>query len=50
MKQSWEVVKLVNVLHNFLTLRLYKVLDKRIRTNGNPNANVAVDYEVLGGE
>jgi hypothetical protein len=33
-----EVVKLVNVLHNFLTLSLYKVVDKRICANGNPNA------------
>jgi hypothetical protein len=45
-----EVVKLVNILHNFLTLSLYKVLDKRISANGNPTANVAVDYEGLGGE
>ena len=44
-----EVVKLVNVLHNFLTLSLYKVLDKRISANGNPKANVAVDNEGLGG-
>jgi hypothetical protein len=35
-----EVVKLVNVLHNFLTLSLYKVLDKRISANGNSKANV----------
>jgi hypothetical protein len=26
------------------------VLDKRISANGNPKANVAVDYEGLGGE
>jgi hypothetical protein len=45
-----EVVKLVNVLHNFLTLSLYKVMDKRISANGNTKANVAVDYEGLGGE
>ena len=45
-----EVVKLVNILHNFLTLSLYKVLDKRISANGNPKANVAVDYEGLEGE
>jgi hypothetical protein len=45
-----EVVQLVNVLHNFLTLGLYKVLDKRISANGNPKANVAVHYEGLGGE
>jgi hypothetical protein len=32
-----EVVKLVNVLHHFLTLNLYKVLDKRISANGNPD-------------
>jgi hypothetical protein len=43
-----EIVKLVNVLHNFLTLSLYKVLDKRISANGNPKGNVAVDYEGLG--
>jgi hypothetical protein len=41
---------LSNVLHNFLTLSLYKVLDKRIRANGNPKANVTVDYGGLGGE
>jgi hypothetical protein len=45
-----EVVKLVDILHNFLTLSLYKVLDKRISANGNPKANVAVDNEGLGGE
>jgi len=40
-----EVVKLCNLLHNFLTLNLYKVLDKRISANGNPKANVNVNYE-----
>ena len=40
-----EVVKLVDVLHNFLTLSLYKVLDKRISANGNPKANVTVNYK-----
>jgi hypothetical protein len=40
-----EVVKLGNLLHNFLTLSLYKVLDKRISANGNPKANVTVNYK-----
>jgi hypothetical protein len=43
-----EVVKFVNVLHNFLTLSLYEVLDKRISANGSPKANVAINYEGLG--
>jgi hypothetical protein len=45
-----DVVELVNVLHNFLTLFLYKVLDKSISANGNPKANVSVIYKGLGGE
>jgi hypothetical protein len=40
-----EVVKLGNLLHNFLTLSLYKVLDKRISANGNRGPNVTVNYE-----
>ena len=45
-----DVVELVNVLHNFLTLFLHKVLDKSVSANGNPKANVAVIYKGLGGE
>jgi len=35
-----DVVELVNVLHNCLTLVLYKVLDESISADGNPKANV----------
>jgi hypothetical protein len=46
-----DVVELIDVLHNFLTLFLYKVLDKSVSANGNPKkANVAVIYKGLGGE
>ena len=46
-----DVVELVDVLHNFLTLFLYnKVLDKIVSANGNPKSNVAVIYKGLGGE
>jgi hypothetical protein len=45
-----DVVELVDVVHNFLTLFLYKVLDKNVSANGNPKANVAVIYKSLGGE
>ena len=45
-----DVVELINVLHNFLTLFRYKVLDKSVSANGNPKANVAVVYKGLGGE
>ncbi len=45
-----DVVELVDVLHNFLTLFVYKVLDKSVSANGNPKANVAVIYKGLGGE
>ena len=37
-----------NVLHNCLTLILYKVLDKSISADGNPKANVAVSYKRRG--
>jgi hypothetical protein len=37
-----DVVDLVAVLHNFLTLFLYKVLDKSVSGNGNPKSNVVV--------
>jgi hypothetical protein len=37
-----DVVELVHVLHNGLTLILYKVLDKSISADGNPKANLAV--------
>jgi hypothetical protein len=45
-----DVVELVDVLHNFLTRFLYKVLDKSVSANGNPKSNVAVIYKSLGGE
>jgi hypothetical protein len=45
-----HVVELVDVVHNFLTLFLYKVLDKSVSANGNPKANVAVIYKGRGGE
>ena len=45
-----DVVELVDVLHNFLTLFLYRVLDKRVSANVNPKANVTVIYKGLGGE
>jgi hypothetical protein len=45
-----DVVELVDVVHNFLTLFLYKVLDKSVSANGNPKANVAVIYKGRGGE
>ena len=45
-----DVVELIEVLHNFLTLFLYKVLDKNVSANGNPKAKVAVVYKDLGGE
>ena len=45
-----DVFELVDVLHNFLTLFLYKVLDKNVSANGNPKSNVAVIYKSLGGE
>ncbi len=32
-----DIVELVHVLHNGLTLILYKVLDKSISANGNPS-------------
>ena len=36
---------IVHVLHNCLTLILYKVLDKSISADGNPKANVAVNHK-----
>ena len=45
-----DVVELIDVLHNFLTLFRYKVLDKSVSANWNPKANVAVVYKGLGGE
>ena len=45
-----DVVELIDVLHNFLTLFRYKVLDKSVSANGNPKANVTVVYKGLGGE
>ena len=49
-KAILEVVEFIDVLHNFLTLFLYKVLDKSVSANGNPKAKVAVVYKGLGGE
>jgi len=43
-----DVVELVDVLHNCLTLILDKMLDKGISTNGNPKSNVAVNYKGCG--
>ena len=33
------LVELIDVLHNFQTLFLYKVLDKSVSANGKPKAN-----------
>jgi hypothetical protein len=41
-----DVVELVDVLHNCLTLILDKMLHKSI-TDGNPKSNVAVNYKGL---
>ena len=40
-----DVVELVDVLHNCLTLILYIVLDKSISADGNTKANVAVNHK-----
>ncbi len=45
-----DVFELVHVLHNGLTLILYKVLDKSISADGNPKANVAVNHKRRGRE
>jgi hypothetical protein len=45
-----DVVELVDVLHNGLTLILYKVLDKSTSADGNPKANVAVNHKRRGRE
>jgi hypothetical protein len=45
-----DVVELVHVLHNGLTLILYTVLDKSISADGNPKANVAVNHKRRGRE
>jgi hypothetical protein len=45
-----DVVELVDVLHNCLTLIFYKVLDKSICADGNTKANVAVHYKGRGRE
>ena len=42
--------RLVDVLHNCLTLILYKVLDKSISADGNTKSNVAVNYKGRGRE
>ena len=49
-KAILDVVEFIDVLHNVLTLFLYKVLDKSVSANGNPKAKVAVVYKGLGGE
>ena len=49
-KAILDVVEFIDVLHNFLTLFLYKVLDKSFSVNGNPKSNLAVIYKSLGGE
>jgi hypothetical protein len=40
-----DVVELVNVLHNRLTLILYKVLDKSISADLNTKTNVTVNHK-----
>ncbi len=40
-----DVVELVDVIHNCLTLILDKMLDKSISADGNPKSNVAVNYK-----
>ena len=40
-----DVVELVDVIHNCLTLILDKMLDKSISADGNPKANVAVNHK-----
>jgi hypothetical protein len=45
-----DVVELVKVLHNCLTLIIYKVLDKIISADGNPKANVTVNHKRRGRE
>ncbi len=45
-----DVVELVDVLHNCLTLILYKMLDKIINADGNPEANVAVNHQGISRE
>ena len=49
-KAILEVVEFIDVLHNFLTLFLYKVLDISVSANENPKTKVAVVYKGLGGE
>ena len=45
-----DVLKFVDVLHNCLTLILYKVLDKSISVDENTKTNVAVNYKGRGRE
>ena len=45
-----DVVELVDVLHNCLTLILYKGLDESISADGNTKANVAVNHKRRGRE
>jgi hypothetical protein len=44
------ILDVVDVLHNCLTLILYKVLHKSIIADGNTKANVAVNYKGRGRE
>jgi hypothetical protein len=43
-----DIVELVHILHNGLTLILYKVLDKSISADGNPKSNIAVNLKRRG--
>ena len=41
-----DVVELVDIIHNCLTLILHKMLDhKGISADGNPKANVAINHK-----
>jgi hypothetical protein len=40
-----DVVELVDVIHDRLTLILHKMLDKGISADGNPKANVAINHK-----
>ena len=40
-----DVVDLVDVIHDRLTLILHKMLDKGISADGNPKANVAISIQ-----
>ncbi len=40
-----DVVEVVDVIHNCLTLILHKMLDKGISADGSSEANVAVNHK-----